>query len=200
MSSVSKASSKGFANASSYDAHRPSYPLSAFSSLLQSLQIEGVNGARVVDLAAGTGKLTELLANRKENFEVVAVEPNDAMRGELDRKNLKGVKVIRGEASKMDLETQSVDAVVVAQVSCYDRRDWKDVYVNKYNTFLVEGISLVGQKPSRILHSHTDKSRFANKESLEEIHRVLVPGGSLGLIWNVEDCLTTWGPPHLASH
>lgn len=30
--------------------------------------------------------------------------------------------------------------------------------------------------------------RFATEEALEEIHRTLVPGGSLGLIWNVEDC------------
>lgn len=30
--------------------------------------------------------------------------------------------------------------------------------------------------------------RFANEESLREIHRVLIPGGSLGLIWNIESC------------
>ena len=123
MSSVSEVSTKGFANASSYDAHRPSYPLSAVSSLLKNLRIEGVNGARVVDLAAGTGKFTELLANRVEQFEVIAVEPNDAMRGELDRKELRGVKVIRGEASKMNLETQSIDAVIVAQVSDHCGQD-----------------------------------------------------------------------------
>lgn len=117
MSSIPEASQKGFANASSYDAHRPSYPLSAFRSLLQNLHIENVTGAKIVDLAAGTGKLTELLANREEGYKIIAVEPNDAMRAELERKQLKGVDVIKGEAKKMEVESQTVDAVIVAQVS-----------------------------------------------------------------------------------
>ena len=33
-----------------------------------------------------------------------------------------------------------------------------------------------------------DIYRFANEESLQDIYRVLAPGGSLGLIWNIEDC------------
>lgn len=32
-------------------------------------------------------------------------------------------------------------------------------------------------------------SRFANEDALREIYRVLTPGGVLGMIWNVEDCL-----------
>jgi hypothetical protein len=32
------------------------------------------------------------------------------------------------------------------------------------------------------------KHRFANMESLQEIHRVLKPGAGFGLIWNLEDC------------
>lgn len=31
--------------------------------------------------------------------------------------------------------------------------------------------------------------RFANDEALREIYRVLTPGGVLGMIWNIEDCL-----------
>lgn len=31
--------------------------------------------------------------------------------------------------------------------------------------------------------------RFANKEALEEIYRVLIPGGVFGMIWNIEDCM-----------
>jgi hypothetical protein len=38
--------------------------------------------------------------------------------------------------------------------------------------------------------------RFATEESLKEIHRVLRPGATLGLIWNIEDC---WSfPPEKA--
>lgn len=116
MTSIPEASQKGFADASSYDTHRPSYPLSAFNSLLQNLHIDGFQGAKIVDLAAGTGKLTELLADREEGYEIIAVEPNNAMRAELERKQLKGVTVVRGEASKMGVESQTADAVIVAQV------------------------------------------------------------------------------------
>ena len=39
------------------------------------------------------------------------------MRKELEKKGLKGVQVLKGEASNMaGVESQSVDAVVVAQV------------------------------------------------------------------------------------
>jgi len=31
--------------------------------------------------------------------------------------------------------------------------------------------------------------RFANEVALKEIYRVLTPGGVLGMIWNIEDCL-----------
>jgi ubiquinone/menaquinone biosynthesis C-methylase UbiE len=30
--------------------------------------------------------------------------------------------------------------------------------------------------------------RFANMGALQEIHRVLKPGGKLAMIWNVDDC------------
>src|ERR1700722_7574275 len=33
---------------------------------------------------------------------------------------------------------------------------------------------------------------FASHEALEEIHRVLVPGGALGLVWNVRDESCEW--------
>ena len=33
--------------------------------------------------------------------------------------------------------------------------------------------------------------RFSNDESLQEIYRVLAPGGAFGMIWNIEDCQHT---------
>ena len=33
-----------------------------------------------------------------------------------------------------------------------------------------------------------EATRFANDQTLQQIYRVLARGGSLGLIWNVEDC------------
>ena len=42
--------------------------------------------------------------------------------------------------------------------------------------------------PAYYLHS---PPRFAHNDALREISRTLKPGASLGVIWNVEDCLST---------
>lgn len=121
------AAERGFAAASLYDIHRPSYPASAVSNLIRNLKVEGLRGARIVDLAAGTGKFTELLAAGEEEFEILAIEPHEGMRMELEGKRLRGVRVLEGEARRMGVERGSVDAVVCAQVgflgggSCYLR-------------------------------------------------------------------------------
>ena len=77
ITSIPSASTEGFQNASSYDMHRPTYPREAVTRLLKHLQIHGVKKARIVDLAAGTGKFTELLVARDEDFEILAIEPHD---------------------------------------------------------------------------------------------------------------------------
>lgn len=107
----------GFAAASLYDLHRPSYPPEAVQKLLTHLNVAGRKGARILDLAAGTGKFTQLLAERNEEFEIVAVEPHEGMRGELEKKGLKNVTIFEGDAKNVPLEEGSVDAVIVAQVS-----------------------------------------------------------------------------------
>ncbi|KAF7545858.1 hypothetical protein G7Z17_g8839 [Cylindrodendrum hubeiense] len=113
---IHDAASKGFHNALSYDAHRPSYGDAAVSSLLKHLNLEGKPHSRIVDLGAGTGKFTEVLAARPEEFEIVAVEPLDSMRETLAEKRLKGVETRAGTASKMDtIETGWADGCIVAQ-------------------------------------------------------------------------------------
>lgn len=116
MTDISPYAASGFASASAYDAHRPSYPSSAISSLLSALKLDGVTGARIIDLGAGTGKFTEMLADRNEGYEILALEPHESMRDELLRKNLKGVKVMCGTAEKMGVEREWADAVICAQV------------------------------------------------------------------------------------
>lgn len=118
-STVASAAQKGFANASSYDQYRPSYPPEAVEELLKHLQVDRLTAARIVDLAAGTGKFTELLASREEGYEILAIEPQADMRKELTRKHLKGVTVVEGDAVSMPVESQSVDAVVTAQVGLF---------------------------------------------------------------------------------
>ena len=114
--SIPDVSTLGFAKASLYNTHRPSYPLEAVDSLLSNLHVAGLKEAKIVDLAAGTGKFTELLATRAEDYDITAIEPHDEMRTELEGKRLGNVVVKKGEATKMPVESQSVDAVIVAQV------------------------------------------------------------------------------------
>lgn len=51
------------------------------------------------------------------------------------------------------------------------------------------GVSLVRLgEGNEILVDILIRRRFATEASLAEIHRVLKPGGTVGMIWNVEDC------------
>ena len=161
-SSIPSASVKGFQDGSRYDQHRPSYPLEAVDSLLKHLQVAGLNGARIVDLAAGTGKFTGLLANRQEAFEIIAVEPHDGMQVELDKKGLNGVKVLKGEASSMKgVENQSVDAVIAAQVRSTGVKVLQDMQevigslrcIGPLTQRVRPGISLVGTRGKACTYS-----------------------------------------------
>ncbi|HEX6416963.1 MAG TPA: methyltransferase domain-containing protein [Acidimicrobiales bacterium] len=111
MSGRIHAAAEGFdANAAAYEAARPSYPAAAVAHVVGHGGIGP--GRRVLDLAAGTGKLTRLLV--PTGAEVVAVEPVAAMRDVLERL-LPGVAVHDGTAEALPLPDGSVDAVTVAQ-------------------------------------------------------------------------------------
>jgi SAM-dependent methyltransferase len=97
-------------SAAAYERARPSYPLEAVALLVEELAI-GV-GSRVVDLAAGTGKLTRLLA--PTGADLVAVEPVAAMRDVLGTA-ARGATILDGTAERMPLDDECVDAVTVAQ-------------------------------------------------------------------------------------
>ena len=117
-SGIAEAAQSGFASARAYDAHRPSYPAEAVEKLLQNLGLTGVKGAKIVDLAAGTGKFTEILSRRPEEFDIVAVEPHDGMRTQLEQKQLPRLSVVKGTAGNMsEIPDQTFAAVVAAQVS-----------------------------------------------------------------------------------
>ncbi|KZL88203.1 methyltransferase protein [Colletotrichum incanum] len=110
-----QSATKGFADAATYDAYRPSYTPEATQKFLSHLRLADVPHARILDLAAGTGKMTEVLAARHEGFEVVAVEPHEGMRAELERKALPGVEVKDGFAAKLPLGEEWGDGAVIAQ-------------------------------------------------------------------------------------
>ena len=108
---IHESAARGFALApEAYDRGRPMYPFEAVRRLVREVRIQPES--RVLDLAAGTGKLTGLLA--RLGAEVVAVEPVDAMRARL-AEMLPQVTALAGTAEAIPLEDDSVDAVTVGQ-------------------------------------------------------------------------------------
>src|SRR5205807_7359112 len=97
-------------SAPDYERGRPTYTGEAVGWLVEALRISP--GTAVVDLAAGTGKLTRLLV--PSGATVVAVEPVHGMRERL-RSVLPGVEVLAGRAEAIPLGGGSADAVTVAQ-------------------------------------------------------------------------------------
>ncbi len=92
--------------ADEYERTRPSYP----PALLDVLPLDA--DAAVLDLGAGTGKLTRVLAARYGV--VTAVEPLANMRAMLQRV-VPGVTALAGSAEQIPLDDGSVDGVFAAQ-------------------------------------------------------------------------------------
>ncbi|GHE30995.1 putative methyltransferase [Streptosporangium violaceochromogenes] len=108
-SSALRASSFG-GQAAAYARERPGYPDAAVVWALEPVRDRVP--LRVLDLAAGTGKLTEVLLRHVS--EVVAVEPDTAMLDEL-RRRLPGVRALTGTAERIPLPDGSVDAILAGQ-------------------------------------------------------------------------------------
>jgi SAM-dependent methyltransferase len=92
--------------AEAYERGRPPYPAAAIDWLLPA------GAGQVLDLGAGTGKLTRQLVAR--GLEVTAVEPSDGMRAQL-RAVLPGIPAFAGTAEQIPLPDNSFDCVLVAQ-------------------------------------------------------------------------------------
>ena len=96
--------------AGEYERGRPGYPADAIERLARELDLH--SRSTVVDLAAGTGKLTRDLVDRFER--VIAVEPLEGMRSELERQ-VPGAEALDGRAEAIPLPDDCADAVLVAQ-------------------------------------------------------------------------------------
>lgn len=145
---VDDVAARGFeAGAAAYEAARPGYPDDAVAVLRDEVGI-GV-GTTVVDLAAGTGKLTRRLVELGAS--VTAVEPVAGMRDQL-ASVLPDLTILDGTAEQIPLGDASADVVTVAQAF-----HWFDA-----------------------------------PAALDEVARVLRPGGSLVLLWNERDESTPW--------
>ena len=111
MTTVDPRAASGFGPAAeAYERGRPSYPPEAVERLAGALGLDA--GSEVLDLAAGTGKLTRLLLPRFAR--VVAVDPSDGMLDVL-RAELPEAEVRTGTAASIPLPDGAVDAVFVAE-------------------------------------------------------------------------------------
>jgi SAM-dependent methyltransferase len=95
--------------AAQYARYRPGYPRAAVEWALQP--VVGGQRVRLLDLGAGTGKLTGSLL---EFGEVIAVEPDPAMLAEL-RARYPEAEAVAGAAEEIPVPDSSVDAVLVGQ-------------------------------------------------------------------------------------
>ena len=95
--------------ADAYERGRPEYPPAVAGALAAELRIPP--GGRVLDLAAGTGKLTRALLGI--GLDVVAVEPQEPLR-ELLAARIGAERVRDGVAEAIPLPDASVAAVTVA--------------------------------------------------------------------------------------
>ena len=108
---VNPLAAAGFgAGADAYERARPTYPPDAVAALVERLDLR--EGRTVLDLGAGTGKLTRLLA--PTGVRVLALEPVAAMRAKLAAA-VPQAELLDGTAEDIPLPNGSVDAVVVGQ-------------------------------------------------------------------------------------
>jgi ubiquinone/menaquinone biosynthesis C-methylase UbiE len=128
--------------ADAYERGRYDYEPAVIGALAAELRLSP--GDRVLDLAAGTGKLTRILVDW--GLDVTAVEPHQAMRERLAA-HIEGERILEGFAEAIPLPDRSVSAVTVG-----DGFHWFDSAV-----------------------------------ALEEIRRVLEPGGGLAILATLPD-------------
>jgi SAM-dependent methyltransferase len=96
--------------AAEYERHRPGYPEEALRWATEQLGLDP--GARVLDIGAGTGKLTRRLVSL--GYDVVAVEPGAPMLDEL-RAAVPEAEAREASAESIPVRDETVDAAFAGQ-------------------------------------------------------------------------------------
>ncbi|MDH6138615.1 MULTISPECIES: class I SAM-dependent methyltransferase [Kitasatospora] len=97
--------------AAEYDKARPSYPPRLFEEI-ERLADRPLRGADVLDVGAGTGIATRLLAER--GARVIAVEPSGGMAAQLHAVS-PGIPVVKGVGDELPCHDASADLITYAQ-------------------------------------------------------------------------------------
>ncbi|CAN5359784.1 class I SAM-dependent methyltransferase [soil metagenome] len=136
------------AAAAEYDRARPEYPAEAVAWMVPSHAVD------VVDVGAGTGKLTSALLARLSTTpgsRITAIDPDSAMLSTLSAGHPR-IPTFVGTAEHLPLDDASADLITFGQAW-----HWVDPPV-----------------------------------ASREVARVLRPGGTIGLIWNIRDETVPW--------
>jgi SAM-dependent methyltransferase len=109
--SIHPQAAQGFGRAAEeYERGRPEYPAEAIDWLARRLGL--APGRTILDVGAGTGKLTRALA--RTGASLIAVEPVPQMRSVLGRQ-VPEARLLAGRAEEIPLPDACVDAIVAGQ-------------------------------------------------------------------------------------